>query len=140
MRVQTRPQPDLEAHLWDQIADLDGVTSWAYSAIPSFPPWLVAYSVQVDCRAGGKASAWQLAEAVRQRLWDLPSAPWDQGVVVYSQVTEGPFWLPDIEGAPRYVLRAEIRARPRRDWTGPAEPPEPISGRSAAGVSGKDRK
>jgi hypothetical protein len=133
----TRPQPDLEAHLWRQLEGLEGVNSWAYSVLPSWPPWVVAYSVQVDCRRGGKQTSWELAERCRRILWDLPSRPWNDGVVVYSQVIEGPAWLPDDDGAPRYMLRAEIRARPNRTAQGEPAGPLLVPAGNAPEVSGK---
>jgi hypothetical protein len=92
-------------------------------------PWLVAYSLQADARAGTKAAAWDRAEAVRRILWGLPAVPWAEGVLAYVQVTEGPLWLPDPEdGQPRYVLRADVRAHPV-----PSRPPAPMAGTVPAG-------
>ena len=122
-------QPDLEAHVWAEVGELDGVTSFVFAATHDFPDWLVAYSVQVDARARNKAAASALAEQVRQRMTRLPDADWDDGVVAYVQCTDGPFWLPDPEdGGPRYVARYEVRAHPR-----PAGPPAPMAGTRASG-------
>lgn len=121
-------QPDLEAHVWAVIG-APGVTSFCYAATHAFPDWLVAYSLQVDCRAKTKELAAALAEQVRQRITRLPWAGWDDGVVSYAQCIDGPFWLADPEdGGPRYVARYEIRAHPR-----PAGPSPPVGETRASG-------
>jgi len=115
-------QPDLEAWVWAAVKGIPGVTSFCYSALPmALVPWQVSYSMQVDCRARTKKAAWDRAEQVRRILWELPQVPWDEGWISYAQITEGPFWLADEDGQPRYVLRAEYRAHPNRtgDPSGP---------------------
>lgn len=125
-------QPDLEAHVWAQVGR-PGVTSFCYAATHDFPDWLVAYSIQVDCRAKTKELAAALAEQTRQRVYSLADIWWDDGVVSYVQCTDGPFWLADPEdGGPRYVARYEIRAHPR-----PAGPPVPVAGTRASGPIGR---
>lgn len=114
--------PDLEAHLWAQLKALDGVTMQAIAATPADGlPWLVRYTVQVDARHGSKAEAWRRAEDARRVLWAIAAAPWDEGSITYVQLVEGPAWLPDDDGQPRYMMRADIGARPR-DRQGP--PPD----------------
>src|SRR5262252_4128496 len=105
-------QPDLEAWVWAHVNDLPGVTSFAYAAQTNWPPWLVAYSLQIDARGKTKQATRDTAEVVRQRMAALPDDPWPQGVVSYAQPVEGPFWMPDPDGGPRYVARYEIRAHP----------------------------
>jgi hypothetical protein len=107
-------QPDIEAFLWSQIGGLSGVTSHEYAAAPIFPGWLVAHSLQVDCRAKRKQAARDLAETVRQIVVALPDAAWAEGVVATVDVLDGPFYQPDDDGLPRYVARYEIRAHPAR--------------------------
>jgi hypothetical protein len=108
-------QPDLEAWVWAQIGDLAGVTSFAYAAVQIWPGWIMAHSVQADARASRKTAARDQAEIVRQRICALPDVPWAEGTVCYAQPVDGPFWLPDEDGGPRYVARYEIRVHPRRD-------------------------
>ena len=108
-------QPDLEALVWEQIRGLGGMTSFAYAAIQLWPGWVYAHFVQVDARAPKKAAARDLAERARQIICALPDAPWPQGCVCYVQPVEGPAWLPDDDGSPRYMARYEIRVHPRRD-------------------------
>jgi hypothetical protein len=123
------PQPDVEAFVWAQIGHLDGVTSFSVAAVPMpLVPWQVAHTLQVDARAGGKRLAWERAEAVRRILWNLGQLPWAEGVVSYVQIVEGPVWLPDDDGQPRYMLRVDIRVHPARQ-AGPA----PLVGATAPG-------
>lgn len=115
-------QPDLEAHVWAQLRDLKGVTSFGYAATQLDPMgWIYAHFVQVDARHKTKQDARDLAEECRQILVALPSAAWSQGVVCYVQPVEGPAWLPDDDGSPRYVARYEIRVHPPRRATVPAD-------------------
>jgi hypothetical protein len=115
-------QPDLEAHVWAQLAPLKGVTSFAYAATQlDRAGWVMAHFVQADARHADKARARDLAERVRQIIVGLADVPWPLGCVCYVQPTEGPFWLPDDDGSPRYVARYEIRVHPPRRATVPAE-------------------
>ena len=115
--------PDLEAHLWAQLGGLKGVTSFAYAAQPwDRAGWVYAQFVQVDARHKTKQAARDLAELVRQRLVALPGVPWPDGAVCYLQPVEGPAWLPDDDGSPRYTARYEIRVHPPRAATVRADP------------------
>lgn len=110
--------PDLEAWVWAQLRDLPGVTSFTYAVTHVWPGWVLAYSIQVDARAKRKQAARDTAETARQRMNALPSIPWPDGVVCYAQTTDGPAWLPDPDGLPRYTARYEIRAHPTRQQGG----------------------
>jgi hypothetical protein len=111
-------QPDLEAWVWANIkalTRLGDLTSFAYSATQlGGPGWLYAHFVQIDARHKRKEAARALAETVRQTVIGLPDVPWSEGTVSYVQAVEGPFWLPDDDGTPRYTARYEIRVHPRR--------------------------
>ena len=91
--VEQIVQPDLEAWVWANVRHLPGVTAFTYAVVTPWPPWVVAYSVQVDARATTKQAARDLAEQVRQIITALP----------------------DPDAAPRYVARYEIRAHPAPD-------------------------
>lgn len=108
-------QPDLEAWVWAQLSHRKGLTSFAYAATQVWPGWIYAHFVQVDARAHRKQAARELAETARQILCALPDLDWPEGVVSYVQPVEGPAWLPDDDGLPRYTARYEIRVHPRRD-------------------------
>jgi len=116
--VSVITQPDLEAWVWQNLQTLRGVTCWEFTAIPTNPwqtengPWVYTHSIQVDCRARRKVAAKQLAEQARQTIVGLLGVPWSDGVITDATATEGPFWLPDDDGAPRYVTRWEITTRP----------------------------
>lgn len=126
-------QPDIEAHLWEQIKTLPGVTSFCFAAVPmALVPWQVAYSVQVDIRGDTKQATRETAEQARQIMWGIAAVPWAEGVISYVQITEGPFWNPDDDGSPRYLMRAEIRAHPHRE-SAPAGPGAPIAPGRAGG-------
>jgi len=111
-------QPDLEAWVWANIRELSrlgDLTSFAYSATQlGAPGWIWAHFIQIDARHKRKEAARALAETVRQTISGLPDVPWPQGTVCYVQAVEGPFWLPDDDGQPRYTARYEIRVHPRR--------------------------
>jgi hypothetical protein len=111
-------QPDLERFVWSAIQDR-GVTSFTFALTHDWPWWHVRYGIQVDCRAGSKSAARQKAENVRRQICALADAPWDEGVITYVQPTEGPWWLPDDDGCPRYTARYEIRCHPRREIAEP---------------------
>lgn len=111
-------QPDAEAWVWANV-QRPGVTLFAYAANQEWPGWLYVHSIQVDARASTKQGARDLAEAVRQAVCALPDVSWPDGVVAYVQPVEGPFWLPDDDGVPRYCTRFEIRVHPRRGTASP---------------------
>jgi hypothetical protein len=107
-------QPDLEAWVWANISDLGGLHSFEYSATQNWPGWIYSHFIQVDARTKRKAATRDLAEQVRQIICALPDVPWTEGVVCYVEPVEGPFWLPDPDGSPRYATRYEIRVHPHR--------------------------
>jgi hypothetical protein len=124
-------QPDLEGFVYEQIAGMPGVTAFCFAATQQDAPgWVYAYSIQVDARAGRKKAARDLAEQCRQIIIGLPGVPWPDGVVCYVHATDGPFWLADPDGGPRYCARYEIRAHPRNATAAPpnrAAPADPAA-------------
>ena len=100
----------LEAHLWDQVKTLPGVRLFSvYTADPKVYR-LVTMTVQIDARAASKRAARDRAwEAVRAIL-STPDVPWEDGTVTGATVVMGPAWLPDENGAPRYVVRLSVQA------------------------------
>jgi hypothetical protein len=107
------PRPDMELLVWQTVQSLGGVTSWSYSVIEHDPPgWLSTTYVQVDCRAGSRHDASRRADAARQAICALPWGSSPLGRVCRVVVEEGPFWLPDPDGAPRYVARYALTAHP----------------------------
>lgn len=116
MKSEQIVQPDVERLVLQALEGRPGVTAWCYAAVPLPGPgrWLVAYHIQADARAGGKAAARGRAEDTAQVLAALDAVPWADGVVCSSEIIDGPFYLPDDDGQPRYVTRAEVRVRPHR--------------------------
>ena len=115
-------QPDLEAWVIACTRDLPGLTAFSYAATQLDPAgWLMAHFIQIDVRRDKKPVARAVAEQARQRMVALHTVPWPDGAVCYVQPTEGPFYLPDDDGQPRYTARYEIRVHPARP---PAALPE----------------
>lgn len=108
-------QPDLEAWVWAQLHAVitSGLSTWEYTTTHDYPPWQVRHFLQVDCRATSKKAARDRAERARQLMLGLAELDWDDGVVTLVDTTEGPFWLPDEDGCPRYTARYEVRCHPR---------------------------
>lgn len=113
--VLAYPAPDVEEAAYKAIRPLGGVITWSYTAGHGDPPgWLTTVSIQVDIRAHNRGSASARADAARRVLCALPWAGWPGGVITRVDVIDGPFWLPDESGAPRYVARYAITAHPAR--------------------------
>lgn len=108
------PQPDIEAWVIRNIRSAHGVTAFVVAGGQLYHGWAHEYTVQIDCRAKEKKRARDLAEHVRQVVAGLPDVPWPDGVISYHRCAEGPFWLPDDDGDPRYCQRWVIRCHPRR--------------------------
>lgn len=107
------PRPDFELLLYQTVQPLGGTVTWAYSATEGDPPgWLFTAHVQVDCRASSRADASARADQARRAICALPAGSWPGGVVNSVEVTEGPLWAPDPDGAPRYVARYAVTGHP----------------------------
>jgi hypothetical protein len=107
-------RPDVEALVHAVVQPYGGVVSWATTAEDrDLPGWLAAVTVQVDVKAGRKAECFRKADLIRRAVCALPWADWPDGVVARVDTTEGPFWLPDSDGAPRYVARYVVVVHPR---------------------------
>lgn len=112
--VLTYARPDVEKLVWQTVQPFGGTLTWAYNAgEQDLRGWLTTVNIQVDVRAGRKADAYRRADQVRRAVCSLPWADWSEGVVVSVDATEGPFWLPDGDGAPRYVARYAVTVHPR---------------------------
>lgn len=104
----TDPPPDLEAHVYGQVADLGGMKVWAVDSAPQLHAVFERTVLQVDTRASSKEKTRTRAYAARSRLLALGDASWDGGAVAGVEVITGPSWLPDENGAPRYVMRVAV--------------------------------
>ena len=107
--------PDVEAHLTEalKVAGFTGVRVWTVDVLTGYPHWVAVHQVQIDTRASSKAAAhdraWNVAGTV------LDAATWDDGILAAADVVSGPSWLPDENGAPRYVARYEFTVHPLKD-------------------------
>jgi hypothetical protein len=108
-------RPSVELAVRHAVRDLGGTVTWCYAAADRQPRgWLAAVDVQVDVRANSKSTAWRRADACRRAVSLLPWAAQPHGVIASVDVTDGPFWLPDPDGRPRYVARYAILTHPSR--------------------------
>jgi hypothetical protein len=110
-----RPRPDVEAIVHAVLRPLTGVTVWSYAAEELAPRgWLHQVEVQVDVRASTKERSWQRADMCRRAVCALPWQRVNGGVIVAVDVVDGPSWLPDPDGRPRYTARYALRCHPPR--------------------------
>ena len=109
--MAVRTMPDVEEVVHALLKDLGGITSHAVAASSSWPYLSEQVSIQVDVRASTKKRARDRAYTARSMLLELPATP---GVIADVAVETGPFWLPEPEGAPRYVLRVAVTVRGAR--------------------------
>jgi hypothetical protein len=116
-------RPDIERRVHAVIKPLTGTQVWCYALTEGDPSgWLTVASIQVDIRATGKAIAWRRADHARRLISAMPWAhDWADGVVCAVDTIDGPYWLPDPNGAPRYTARYRVVFHPAR----PSEEPEP---------------
>lgn len=117
MTYTTTPPPDVEALLVSTLSGLGGIKVWAYDSGPGQWALKEVTAVQVDVRASSKQAARDRAYAARSLMLALPGGTWDAGTVHRVDIVSGPAWVPDQDGAPRYVLRASLHYRAR-----PAQP------------------
>lgn len=109
------PRPDVEFLVWQTVSPMGGVVSFAFASSDGQPPgWLFTVEVQVDCRASSRKEASDRADMARRAVCALPWAGWPDGVINAVVVTDGPLWMPDPDGAPRYVVRFAITGHPNR--------------------------
>ena len=104
---------DAEAWAYSLLAPLGGVSLWSFDAGTTYPFRVQRTSIQVDVRASSKKRARDRADAALQLLLDPSNHSANNGVVTGVDVIGGPFWLPDENGAPRYVLRVNVSAHPQ---------------------------
>jgi len=104
--------PPIEAHVWSVLSGLPGVSCWLVEQQEPWPFYARTFTFQVESRGASRQSAGETAEAARVAILSLPSVPWQDGVVIGVAVVSGHSWLPDENGAPRYVARYEVTARP----------------------------
>lgn len=107
--AQTDPPPDVEAHVTTVLEGVGAVKVWAYDSAPESHAVLERTALQVDVRASSKQAARDRAYEARSRLLALAEYGWQDGRVAGVEVITGPAWLPDEDGAPRYVMRVAVK-------------------------------
>ena len=110
-------QPNAESFVYGQLkaAIPTGVTSFVYALVTDDPPyWQLRYGFEVQAWGATRGEAWSRAERARQVMCSIPDAHWPDGVVTFVQPTDGPSWLPDAAGRPRYWAHYEVRVHPRQ--------------------------
>lgn len=105
------PPPDIEELVNRAVAGLGAVKAWAYTSTEMLHGIVEVTAVQVEARASTKARAYDLASLARSLVLALPQRAWDDGIVLKVDEVAGPFWLPDDDGVPRYVMRCSIHYR-----------------------------
>lgn len=107
------PLPDVESIVYQVLKDLGGISVFAYDAQAGWPFVSESVSVQVDVHASSKKRTHDRAYQARQALLRLPMD--DTQPVSRVEILSGPQWLPEPDGAPRYVLRVEVSVRAFRN-------------------------
>jgi len=109
--------PDVEALLLARLAPLGGIKLFAYESVPMMHALGERTSIQVDVRASSKQRARDRAYVARDSMLAMPGEDFTEAVVNWVEIESGPAWLPDPDGAPRYVLRATLHYHERRSAT-----------------------
>lgn len=109
------PRADMEYLCWTHLRHLGGVVCHTYGATEGSPGSVLATThVQVDTRSATRARAAGMADTARRILKALPWESLAEVVVAAVECVDGPRWLPDDNGAPRYVARYAIVHHPRQ--------------------------
>ena len=108
------PLPDVESIVYDTLKDLGGINVFAFDASAEWPFVSETVSIQVDVHASNKKRTHDRAYQARQTLLRLPFDD-PSSRVGRVDILSGPQWLPEPDGAPRYVLRVGVSVRAFRD-------------------------
>lgn len=104
--------PPIEAHVWSQLQGIEGVKCHLIAQSETYPFIRRNYTFQVESRGATRQAAGEAAESARRTMLALPEVAWEFGSVIGVSVVSGHAWLPGENGAPRYVARYEVAARP----------------------------
>lgn len=109
------PRADIEYLVWTRIRHLGDATCHMYSATEGDPgSWLTTTMIQVDCRSANRARALGMADTARRIIKALARAELPEVVISMVSCTEGPRWLPDENGGPRYIAQYRIIHHPKQ--------------------------
>lgn len=103
------PLPDVEAIAFSALKDLGGISVFAFDAGAEWPYVSETVAIQVDVHASSKKRSRDRVYQARQILLRLPMEPATRVGLV--KILSGPLWLPEQDGAPRYVLRVGVTVR-----------------------------
>lgn len=103
------PLPDVEAIVFSAIKDLGGMSVFAFDAGAEWPYVSETVAIQVDCHASSKKRSRDRVYEARKTLLRLPMDTSNHVGTV--KILSGPLWLPEQDGAPRYVLRVGVTVR-----------------------------
>jgi hypothetical protein len=110
--VLTAAMPDAEWLVREAIRGIGGTVTWAFAVTDGQPRgWVQTSDIQVDVRAASKRAAYQRADQVRRAVASMPGT---SPGVADALVTDGPLWVPDGPGQPRYVVRFALTVHPAR--------------------------
>ena len=105
--------PDVEEMVWALVSPLGGMHVFAFDSQAPWPYVTESVAVQIDVRASTKKAARDRAYQARNMILDLALDPTNP--VAACNILSGPSWLPEQDGAPRYVLRVSVTTRGARN-------------------------
>ncbi len=110
--------PDVEALLVAELAEFDATVYQIGTDMPH--PFAVQHAmIQIDVRAQSKEAARNQMYAAVNKCLTLPRThPTQAGKV---RVNQGPSWLAEQDGQPRYVTTVTVTSRSTTDVTYPQE-------------------
>ncbi|MBO0713510.1 MAG: hypothetical protein J2P59_02050 [Acidimicrobiales bacterium] len=109
----SRPRPDVAYWVWRCTQDLGRIITWETDAIEGDPSSVIAtVFVAVDCYGPTRQRAHEIADQSRRLIKALPWVHWDDGIITSVDTREGPRWVPDENGGPRYSARYAIGVHP----------------------------
>jgi hypothetical protein len=107
------PTPDVEKICYDALKDLGGISVYAFDSQMEWPFVQDRVSIQIDVHASSKKRARDRAYSSREILLRLAMDP--TSPVGRVEVLSGPLWVPEEDGAPRYVVRVGVSVRAARN-------------------------
>lgn len=110
--TQILEMPDIESFTWNTLKSLGGIHVFTYDAQSPWPYVTDIVALQIDVRASTKKAARDRAYEVRRIMLETQldaTTP-----VARCEVVSGPMWVPEQDGAPRYILRVSVTVRGNR--------------------------
>lgn len=79
---------------------------------PGGVPWEAATGFQLECWGGSQQQANELARRCVAVTFEVRDVPVAGGRIKHGAVSLAPFWRPDENGRPRYILQIEVTSYP----------------------------